>query len=84
MNYHRLSENSYGPAGLCIDSNGNIFVADAGNNRIRMVTPSGVVTTVTGDTSPEFFYPSGVSIDSQGILHVMDTYNYRIRKIVLD
>jgi len=49
-----------------------------------MVTPSGVVTTIAGDTSPEFFYPSGVSIDSQGILYVMDTYNYRIRKIILD
>ena len=73
-----------GPAGLCIDKDGNIFVAEAGISRIRMVTPSGVVTTIAGDTSPEFFYPSGVSIDSQGILYVMDTYNYRIRKIILD
>ncbi|HEX3187048.1 MAG TPA: NHL repeat-containing protein [Pyrinomonadaceae bacterium] len=79
------------PSGLAIDSEGNLYVADTGNNRIRKVTPQGVVTTLAGDATAghvdgaaaqaRFNGPIGVAVDSDGNVYVADTYNDRIRKI---
>jgi DNA-binding beta-propeller fold protein YncE len=41
-----------GPAGICTDAAGNIYVADRGNNLIRKVTPAGVVSSLSGAVSP--------------------------------
>ena len=38
----------YYPAGVAVDSSGNVYVADTGNHTIRKVTPAGVVTTLAG------------------------------------
>lgn len=82
------------PSGLALDSDGNLFVADTGNNRIRKITPAGLVSTVAGDgtagyvdgpgTQARFDGPIGVAVDPGGNIYVADTYNDRVRKISSD
>jgi sugar lactone lactonase YvrE len=82
------------PAGVSVDSAGNLYIADRNNNRIRKVTASsGIISTVAGNgtygfsgdggaaTSAELEYPRGVAIDSVGNLYIADSYNERIRKV---
>ena len=72
---------------------GNIYVADAGNDTIRMITPAGVVTTLAGSpgqagsadgttgSAARFDSPEGVAVDSKGNIYVADTGNDTIRMI---
>lgn len=79
------------PSGIALAKNGNLYVADTGNNRIRRVTPEGQVTTVAGGASAgyvdgpgeqaRFNGPMGVAVDANGNIFVADTYNDRIRMI---
>lgn len=79
------------PSGVALDADGNLYVADTGNNRIRKVTPEGQVSTVAGDGTAGFLDgpaaqarfngPIGVAVDSNGKIIVADSYNDRIRVI---
>ncbi|MBD1394155.1 MBG domain-containing protein [Mucilaginibacter glaciei] len=79
------------PAGIAVDKAGNVYVADFGNNMIRKITPTGLVTTLAGQlnagrangqgTAASFTLPNSVAIDKDGNLIVADTYNNLIRKI---
>jgi sugar lactone lactonase YvrE len=82
------------PSGMAIDKDGNLYVADTGNNAIRKVTPQGVVTTIAGGgkagfadgpaNTARFNGPLGVAIDKSGTLYIADTYNDRIRVLGTD
>jgi sugar lactone lactonase YvrE len=81
------------PQDVAADGTGNLYVADASNNRIRKITPAGDVTTLAGDgtgayldglsTAARFNRPRGVALDGAGNLYVADSSNNRIRKIVI-
>lgn len=80
------------PSSVAVDSNGNVFVADSRNEKIRKITPSGSVTTVAGSgaigstdgtsAASSFSGPAGVAVDSNGSVYVADTDNNKIRKII--
>jgi hypothetical protein len=77
------------PSGVAVDSSGNVYVADTGNNRIRKITPAGLVSTFAGDgtsgstdgngTNASFNQPTRLAVDSTGNLYVNESH--RIRKI---
>jgi uncharacterized protein (TIGR03437 family) len=79
------------PAGVAVDASGSLYISDLGNNRIRRVSPSGIITTyagtgvagTTGDGGPAssatFNQPRQIAFDSSGNLYVTD--DRRLRKI---
>ena len=83
------------PAGVAVDSSGNVYVAEYGNNDIRKITPDGVVTLFAGSTAgptgmghangtgsaASFWNPTGVAVDSAGNVYVADESNNEIRMI---
>jgi sugar lactone lactonase YvrE len=82
----------HGPCGVAVDFNGNLFIADTDNSRIRKVGANGIITTVAGGgtnypgdggvaTNAELSYPQGVAVDANGRLFIADTYDNRIRKV---
>jgi len=81
------------PFGITLDSKGNLYIADRGNNRIRKVDSKGIITTVAGDGThfysgdygpanrASLAYPTGVATDDQGNLYIADRNNNRIRRV---
>ena len=83
----------YQPSAVVADANGNIYIADAGNDVVREVNTSGIITTVAGNgstgysgdggaaTSAELHGVYGVAVDASGNIYIPDFYNNRIRKV---
>jgi uncharacterized protein (TIGR03437 family) len=80
------------PMGAAYDAAGNLYIADTGNNRIRIVTPDGTISTFAGTgqagfngdgpaTSVSLRFPRDVAVDAAGIVYINDWLNYRIRKV---
>ena len=80
------------PTGFALDSAGNIYIADQGNDRIRMVSSNGTISTVAGGpslglgdsgpaTSASLAQPSSVAVDSSGNIYIADTGHNRIREV---
>ena len=83
------------PTSLVLDSAGDLFIADSGNNVIREVSAStGLITTVAGNgiagysgdngpaTAAELSAPAGIAVDSKGDLFIADTGDARIREVI--
>jgi sugar lactone lactonase YvrE len=71
------------PQGVAVDSSGNLYIADTGNNVIReIVASSGVISTIVG-VGAQLKGPQAVALDSSGNLYIADTGNNVIRKVVL-
>jgi uncharacterized protein (TIGR03437 family) len=81
------------PIGVAVDSSGNLYIADAGNNVIRKVITSGTISTVAGNnaagysgdggaaTSAQLNAPVAVAVDSSGNLYIADANNFVIRLV---
>ncbi|MGA2739646.1 MAG: hypothetical protein ABSG65_19680 [Bryobacteraceae bacterium] len=81
------------PEGMVVDPAGNLYIADAANNRVRKVNPAGVVSTVagnghqgfSGDNGPaadaQLNQPYGLALDAAGNLYIADYGNQRVRAI---
>ena len=84
------------PQKIVLDSQDNLYIADAGNQRVRKVDRAGIITTVAGNgnkgfsgdggraTDASLNNPIGIAVDSKGNLYIADSLNYRVRRVSTD
>jgi sugar lactone lactonase YvrE len=82
------------PLGVVVSSAGDVYVADAGNHRIRRISTNGIVTTLAGagvagfadgiGTAAKFNYPNDLAMGADGSLYVSEFVGQRIRRITPD
>lgn len=81
------------PSGVAVDTFGNVYISDSRNNVIRMVDPTGVISTIVANSFPGFggdlgdalganlFHPYGICVDSIGAIFIADANNQRVRRV---
>jgi len=81
------------PRDIAVDNTGNIYIADDGNSRIRMVNTSGIITTVAGSgayaydrkigpaTLAGLRHPMGIAVDDDGNIFIADNTNHQVKKV---
>lgn len=81
------------PTGVAVDRAGNVYIADANNNKVRKVSTTGVITTIAGNgtsgfsgdggaaTAAQLKYPTNIAVDLSGNVYITDANNARIRKV---
>jgi uncharacterized protein (TIGR03437 family) len=84
------------PQGVAVDAAGNLYIAEYGLNRIRKVSPSGIITTVAGNGGAAYFNdgglatvaainePEGIAVDATGDIYIADYRNNRLRVVTTD
>ena len=91
---HATAAQLNGPIGVALDTAGNIYIADYGVSKIRMIAGStGNITTIAGDgvygysgdgghaTAAQLSGPRGIALDLAGNIYIADTNNNRIRMV---
>lgn len=83
----------HAPHDLAFDAEGNLLIADTGNQRIRRINRQGIITTIAGNgqaelagdgaaaTAASLNNPQGIAVDAEGRLLIADTYNHVVRRI---
>ncbi|MCA1683930.1 MAG: serine/threonine protein kinase, partial [Actinobacteria bacterium] len=81
------------PVAVAVDGSGNLYIADARNNRVRKVDASGIISTVAGTgtagfsgdggpaTRAQLSYPSDVAVDASGNLYIASYEDRRVRRV---
>jgi sugar lactone lactonase YvrE len=91
-----LEESGDAFGGLAVDAQRNVYIADFFGNRVRKVSPAGIISTFAGTgkqgfggdggpaTSAQFHYPAGLAVDGSGNVYIADRNNGRVRKVSRD
>ena len=83
------------PRGVAIDIHGNVYIADSGNQKIRFVSSTGIITTIAGTgvpgssgdggpaSSAKLYQPQGVALDAHGHLYITESVDRKVRSVLL-
>ncbi|MET7391561.1 NHL repeat-containing protein [Streptomyces sp. NPDC005529] len=86
----------HSPEGVAVGPNGTLYVADTYNDRVRLISAEGVITTIAGTGEPGFngddlpahkaqlSSPHAVAVGPDGVLYIADTFNHCIRRVTAD